>query len=55
MILPIEPMITGLLREANFEVDEYEDLIAFMVPELHPGRTLVEKVMMLHTKVTSGT
>jgi hypothetical protein len=55
LILPIEPLITGLLREANFEVDEYEDLVSFMVPVLHPGRTLVEKVMMLHAKVTSGT
>jgi len=55
MNLPIEPLITGLLREANFEVDKYEDLVPFMVPVLHPGRTLVEKVMMLHTKVTCGT
>jgi hypothetical protein len=55
LILPIEPLITGLLREVNFEVDEYEDLVPFMVPVLHPGRTLVEKVMILHTKVTSGT
>jgi hypothetical protein len=55
MVLPIEPLITGLLREVNFEVDEYEDLVPFMVPVLHPGRTLVEKVMMLHTKVTIGT
>ena len=55
LILPIEPLITGLLREVKFEVDEYEDLVPFTVPVLHPGRTLVEKVMMLHTKVTSGT
>ena len=55
LTLPIEPLITGLLREANFDVDEYEDLAPFIVPVLHPGRTLVEKVMMLHAKVTSGT
>ena len=55
VILPIEPMITTLLREVNFGVDEYKDLVPFMVPVLHPGRTLVEKVMLLHTKVMNGT
>lgn len=55
IILPIEPMIATLLREVNFEVDEYQDLVPFMVPVLHPGRTLIEKVMLLHTKVMNGT
>lgn len=53
-ILPVEPMITTDLRSAGFDVDEYPDLLPCPVPVLHPGRTLVEKVMLLHSKVTKG-
>ena len=54
LVLPIEPLITEPLRAADFDVDGYSDLVPCQVPVLHPGRTLVEKVMMLHFKVTTG-
>jgi hypothetical protein len=53
-ILPVQPMIADDLQSAGFAIDEYPDLLPCSVPVLHPGRTLVEKVMMLHSKVTKG-
>lgn len=53
-MLPVEPMIATDLRARGIAMDEYPDLLPCSVPVLHLGRTLVEKVMMLHSKVTTG-
>ena len=49
----IRPMIADRLTAAGISVDEFEDLKAFDVPVLHPGRTLIEKVLLLHGRVSS--
>lgn len=54
LILLVDPMIATDLRLANFPVNEYTDLVPCLVPVLHPGRTLVEKIMLLHFTVTHG-
>jgi hypothetical protein len=53
-VVPVEPLIAEALRRSAIELADYADLAPCEVPVLHPGRTLVEKVMMLHFKVTTG-
>jgi hypothetical protein len=38
-----------LLEQGQTEEDEHEDLARFEVPVLHPGRTLIEKVILVST------
>jgi hypothetical protein len=40
-----------LARELNIDAVDYDDLAPFEVPVLHPARTLVEKLMLVHTVV----
>ena len=50
----IRPVIADLLEAAGAAINDFEDLKAFDVPVLHPGRTLVEKILMLHERVSTG-
>jgi hypothetical protein len=47
-------MLAETLTGSAVDPSAFDDLTAFPVPVLHPGRTLVEKILMLHTKVTTG-
>ena len=49
----IRPMIADRLESAGLKVDSYEDLSMFEVPVLHPGRTLIEKLLLLHHFATT--
>lgn len=53
-VLPVEPLISSELRNAGLVTEGFADLQPCDVPTLHAGRTLVEKIMMLHSKVTTG-
>jgi hypothetical protein len=50
----ISPMLSQALAGSGVDSEEFDDLAVFPVPVLHAGRTLVEKILMLHTKVTTG-
>lgn len=53
----ITPLIRDPLEDSDFQVDDYEDLAEFSVHVLHPARTLLEKLTIVHqiaTKVESG-
>jgi len=50
----IRPIIADVLEEAGLAIAQFADLASFKAPVLHPGRTLVEKVLMLHERVTTG-
>ena len=47
---PISTLVGDVLaRELRFTPGDFEDLAPFSVPVLHPGRTLVEKLMLVNT------
>jgi hypothetical protein len=52
--LAVRPLVADDLEDAAFDISSYADLTEFEVPVLHPGRTLVEKILMLHNTVTSA-
>ena len=47
-VRPVESLLTRQLSAAGFEVDAWPDLAAFEVPVLHPGRTLIEKLLRIN-------
>lgn len=50
---PIGTLLGDILREERgVDVSTFDDLAQFEVPVLHPGRTLVEKLLLVHTAVT---
>jgi hypothetical protein len=48
---PVDSLLGEALRNAGSNVDEFDDFIPFEVETLHPGRTLLEKLVLVH-KVT---
>ena len=53
-ILAIKSLVADELEIAEFDIGPFTDLTEFEAPVLHPGRTLVEKTLMLHNTVTSA-
>jgi Nucleotidyl transferase AbiEii toxin, Type IV TA system len=57
-IEPHEPRVIGTLLgdvltdQQQVDQSAYEDLAPFSVPVLHPGRTLIEKLLLIHTAAT---
>lgn len=44
----VQSLLSRQLQAANFDTDEFEDLTAFEVSILHPGRTLLEKLLRVN-------
>lgn len=53
VVRDIEPLLAGVQQE-GFDSSMFVDLGPFPVDVLHPARTLWEKVVLLHTDVTTG-
>lgn len=54
-IRSIQSMLAEQLDNTpSFDASAYDDLSSFPVPTLHPARTLVEKVLLLHSTVATG-
>lgn len=50
---PIGTLLGNVLAdEQGIDPTDFDDLAPFEVPVLHPGRTLVEKLQLVHTAVT---
>lgn len=50
---PIGTLLGDVLRaERDIDIMTFDDLVPFEVPVLHPGRTLVEKLLLVHTSAT---
>lgn len=45
---PVSSLISRSLSENGFDVTAYDDLIPFQVQILHPGRTLIEKLLRVN-------
>lgn len=43
-----------LVEQRGIKVDDFDDLAPFEIPVLHPGRTLVEKLLLVHTAATDS-
>lgn len=43
-----------LVDQRGIELTDFDDLAPFSVPVLHPGRTLVEKLLLVHTVATQS-
>lgn len=48
--LPIRSLLGDLIAETAANLEDYTDLAQFAVSVLHPGRTLLEKLVMMHIK-----
>ncbi|MGO1050082.1 nucleotidyl transferase AbiEii/AbiGii toxin family protein [Crossiella sp. CA198] len=46
--VPVAALLTRQLGEVGFDVAAYDDLRPFDVPVLHPGRTLLEKLLRVN-------
>ncbi len=44
-------LLADILTQAGQEITAYEDLQAVLLPVLHPGRTLLEKLAVVHTSL----
>lgn len=44
-------LLSDILMQAGEDISSYEDLQPVVVPVLHPGRTLLEKLAVVHTKL----
>lgn len=52
---PIDTLLGRVLAERQgLDITGYDDLSPFYVPVLHPGRTLVEKMLLVHTAAIRG-
>lgn len=51
--LPATCMLADALRARRVGISEWEDLQPITVPVLHPGRTLLEKLAVVHTNLGS--
>ncbi len=47
--VPISSLLGDVLEAAGTDLGEFEDLEPFEVAVLHPGRTLLEKLVLVHT------
>lgn len=47
-------LLADVLTQAGQDISLYEDLQPVIVPALHPGRTLLEKLSVLHTSLSSN-
>ncbi len=47
-------LLADILTEAGQDIRPYEDLQPVKVPVLHPGRTLLEKLAVLHTSLSDN-
>ena len=52
--LPIGCLLGDLLQDAGTSLDAFDDLRPFEVAVLHPGRTLLEKLGLVHSKLGSS-
>ncbi|WP_245650252.1 nucleotidyl transferase AbiEii/AbiGii toxin family protein [Millisia brevis] len=50
---PITSLLSRELRKADFDADAWPDLASFTVPILHPGRTLLEKLLRVNNFTAS--
>lgn len=50
-ILAAGCLLADVLTQAGQDISAYDDLQSVMVPTLHPGRTLLEKLSVLHTSL----
>lgn len=48
-------LLSDVLTQAGEDISAYEDLQPVVVPVLHPGRTLLEKLAVVHTKLGMNT
>jgi hypothetical protein len=46
--VPISSLLGDVLEAAGTDLSEFEDLMPFEVAVLHPGRTLLEKLVLIH-------
>lgn len=53
-ILAAGCLLADVLTTARQDISSYEDLQPVMVPALHPGRTLLEKLSVLHTSLSDN-
>jgi hypothetical protein len=51
MELPAGCLLADILMQAGEDISSYDDLQPVVVPVLHPGRTLLEKLAVVHTKL----
>ena len=49
----VTSLVARELSDANFDVDAWPDLASFTVPILHPGRTLLEKLLRVNNFAAS--
>jgi hypothetical protein len=49
--LPAGCLLSDILVQAGEDISSYDDLQPVVVPVLHPGRTLLEKLAVVHTKL----
>jgi hypothetical protein len=52
LMRPIRPLVAEHLLAEGDNISEFDDLAQFDVSVLHPGRTLVEKLILLHQYFT---
>jgi hypothetical protein len=50
-VRPIGSLLGNALAEAGTDLSEFEDLTPFELSVLHPGRTLLEKLVLIHALV----
>jgi hypothetical protein len=43
-----------LVDQRGIALNDFDDLVPFEIPVLHPGRTLVEKLLLVHTAATDS-
>ena len=51
----LTPLVADALADAGVDVFVHPDLRPFDVPCLHPGRTLIEKIMIVNSKIGPAT
>lgn len=51
--LPAGSLLGDALSASGQNLDNYDDLRPFLVPVLHPGRTLLEKLCVIHSNLGS--
>ena len=47
-LVPISSLLGDVLEAAGTDLGEFDDLRPFEVAVLHPGRTLLEKLVLIH-------
>jgi hypothetical protein len=47
-LVPISSLLGDVLEAAGTDLGEFEDLRPFEIAVLHPGRTLLEKLVLIH-------